>query len=130
MRRDSCTPVLGAVELVSRGGDEAVTALDVDPAEPVFAGHYPGFPIFPGVCLIEFADRSARTAPPPGTATVELAAVDSARFLSPVYPHDRLSAQLAWTRTDGELRCAAVLATDRAGTAAQLRLRYRTGTGA
>ena len=39
------------------------TEYRLDPADPIFTGHYPGFPIYPGVCLIECAHQP-RPAPP------------------------------------------------------------------
>jgi 3-hydroxyacyl-[acyl-carrier-protein] dehydratase len=104
--------------------------MDVDPSELVFAGHYTDFPIFPGVCLVEFAHRSAQSTAPEAAAEIELVAVDSARFLSPVYPRDRLEAELGWAPKDDAWQCTAVLSTRRGGRAAQVRLRYRARAAA
>lgn len=41
------------------GSLSAATLCLADPDEAFFAGHYPGFPIFPGVCVIECVRRSA-----------------------------------------------------------------------
>ncbi|MFB7850058.1 MULTISPECIES: 3-hydroxyacyl-ACP dehydratase FabZ family protein [unclassified Streptomyces] len=104
----------------------AATVCRVDPAEQIFAGHYPGFPIFPGVCVIECVRRSAlATAPGP----VTLAAVESARFRGPVLPGDELAMELVW-KPDGpegrDWRVTATARTDR-GDAASIRLGFRTG---
>jgi 3-hydroxyacyl-[acyl-carrier-protein] dehydratase len=123
----SSSLLVGEIELISSDDGTASTAMDVDATEPVFAGHYPGFPIFPGVCLIEFAHRSAQCTPPHGAGSIKLTMVSSARFLSPVYPGDRLEAELGWTAKDGDWQCSAVLSTKRGGRAAQVRLRYRAG---
>ena len=118
-----CTPLAGAVAVQSRTASETTTTFDVDASEPVFAGHYVGFPIFPGVCLIELAHRSALATAP---HELELASVDAARFLSPVFPGDRVTADLRWSSADGARRVSVDLSTGRAR-AAQVRLRYRGG---
>ncbi|WP_326767587.1 hypothetical protein OG978_26430 [Streptomyces sp. NBC_01591] len=107
----------------------AATVCRIDPAEQIFAGHYPGFPIFPGVCVIECVRRSAlATAPGP----IALTAVESARFRGPVLPGDELSMELVW-KPDGpddhEGRHWRVTATARTGRgdAASIRLRFRSG---
>ncbi|MFD5418013.1 3-hydroxyacyl-ACP dehydratase FabZ family protein [Streptomyces sp. NPDC127069] len=101
------------------------TTVRIDADERVFPGHYPGFPIFPGVCVVELVHRSA-LATAPG-ARVTLRAVESTRFLSPVFPGDRLTVELKWTRREGHWRCEAVAATDR-GRAATVRLRFTEGS--
>ncbi|WP_432037678.1 3-hydroxyacyl-ACP dehydratase FabZ family protein [Streptomyces cucumeris] len=120
------SPVAAGVRVVS-GPDagKAVARVDIDAAEPVFAGHYPDFPIFPGVCVVECAHRAAlATAPEP----VALAAVDSARFGGAVHPGDTLDLKLTWRRRDDGWRCAATAVTPR-GDAASVRLRYRPADG-
>ncbi|MEV4015104.1 hypothetical protein AB0J35_31845 [Nonomuraea angiospora] len=98
-------------------GDTVTSTVLVDPDEPVFAGHYPGFAVFPGVGVVELVDRTLRAAYGDGRVLSEIV---SARFLSPVLPGDLLSVRA--TLRDGE--CAAVVGTGR-GEAARLRLRYR-----
>ncbi|MFD5389011.1 3-hydroxyacyl-ACP dehydratase FabZ family protein [Streptomyces sp. NPDC127074] len=124
-----CSPVAVRVEVVrpaaaaDRGKLRAATAVTVGEDEAVFPGHYPGFPIFPGVCVIECVHLSGLRTPPPGSAALELVAVESTRFLSPVFPGDRLSVDLVWTGGSGAWKCAAKVATER-GPAAQVRLRF------
>ncbi|MGI5531157.1 hypothetical protein ACQEVX_28375 [Streptomyces syringium] len=92
----------------------------------MFAGHYPDFPIFPGVCVVDCAHRSAlATAPEP----VELAAVESARFTGPAFPGDVLDFALKWRRKDDDWRLSATATTAR-GAAASVRLRYRAAGSA
>lgn len=118
------SPVAAAIELVRVDAEEATVAVQVDASEPVLTGHYPGFPIFPGVCVIECVHRgSMATAPESGT---ELAAVESSRFLGPVFPGDRLTVDITWRRMDDAWRSTAKVRSDR-GTVATVRLRYRIG---
>lgn len=117
------TPVLADLSVeVDEPRRTATVKLTVSADEPVFAGHYPHFAIFPGVCLVDCVARAAdRTVPAPG---LQLRAVDSARFLSGVFPGDELRIQLAWRLIGDDWRCAADLSTPR-GAAAVVRLRYR-----
>ena len=52
------------VDEVSRliAGEEAEAAFFVDPGLPVFQGHFPGEPVFPGVYLAEAAAQAAALA--------------------------------------------------------------------
>ena len=65
--------------------------------EPFFAGHFPAFPVMPGVLVIEalaqaaaiLAYRSTRTGPG-GDALFFFAGIDHARFRRQVVPGDQL----------------------------------------
>ena len=64
--------------------------------EPIFTGHFPGQPIFPGVMILEAMAQATgllgfKTTQ--GRADNELylfAAIDNARFKQPVYPGDTM----------------------------------------
>lgn len=107
----------------------ALTVVGIDETEPVFAGHYPDFPIFPGVCIVDCVYRSAiAVAQCAGLALPRLAAVESTRFLGAVYPGDLLSMELE-LRQDGDwLRAKATASTGR-GPAASVKLRLAGGSG-
>jgi 3-hydroxyacyl-[acyl-carrier-protein] dehydratase len=99
-----------------------VTGWRVEPTEPVLAGHYPGFPILPGVYLVEHAHQVACGSPPEG-ADLVLTGVDSARFLAPVLPGDVVRVDLAWSAGPEGWGCRADVHTGR-GPVASVRLRY------
>jgi 3-hydroxyacyl-[acyl-carrier-protein] dehydratase len=83
-------------------GIRCVTTKYIDPAEPVFIGHFPGHPILPGALIIEAAaqtaavmvgakgNRNALDAPHEEGPGHRLAAVRSFRFFKPVYPGSEL----------------------------------------
>lgn len=91
----------------------------IDGTDPVFAGHYPGLPILPGVLLLDHVHRAANADREP----VSLAGVESVRFLAPVLPGDRIT--IAWNWTPDSQRCTAEVSTGR-GTAARMSMRYDT----
>lgn len=117
--------MLGAIHVVRRAEPDSQTSrtrVTVSADEPVFPGHYPGFPIFPGVCEVEYVHLSALLTAPGGP--VELVALDSARFTGPVHPGDRIDIDLRWTTTDDTVVCSASVRGPR-GECANVRLRYR-----
>jgi 3-hydroxyacyl-[acyl-carrier-protein] dehydratase len=80
-------------------GVRCVAVKFVDPADPIFAGHFPAKPILPGVLLIEAVAQTAGvmlgSAAPPGAAATSggvalLAAVNRFKFLKPVIPGQQL----------------------------------------
>src|SRR5690606_25543885 len=79
-------------------GRRAVGVKNVTVNEPVFTGHYPGYPIFPGVLIIEAMAQVGGVAllPEGGDASADgrvplLTGVDKVRFRRPVVPGDQLS---------------------------------------
>lgn len=102
-------------ELTVTAPDTVTTVVDADAA--VFAGHYPGRPVVPGVCLIDLAGQAAARLgfPPSGPALT----VDRAHFTDPVLPGDHLTVTV--TSSDAD-QVAAVLRHER-GNACRVRLR-------
>lgn len=129
------SPLVGALQVRERGDGRLLASMTVDPAEPVLAGHFPGFAIFPGVCLVECAHQSALLALAADTPLRPvLAAVESARFLAPVFPGDEVWVETATQPHDEGWRCSARLTVRRPGQdgqrdAAKVRLRYCSGIG-
>ena len=73
-------------ELVS--ADAAGATIRLLPESPVYQGHFPGYPITPGVCLVEIAlelmGEMADQVGPDGK--VRLVAAKNIKFMSPVLP--------------------------------------------
>ncbi|MBH5335051.1 3-hydroxyacyl-ACP dehydratase [Streptomyces pactum] len=126
------TPVDSIPEVLDPGSETtpARTVVLVEPSEKVLAGHYPGFPIFPGICLVEYVHQSALDTLPGQDGSWKLAAIESTRFVSPVFPGDTVTTELSWQQLPdtGAWRCKAVASTER-GKAAQLRLRFEIRKG-
>jgi 3-hydroxyacyl-[acyl-carrier-protein] dehydratase len=79
----------------------------VDPAEPCFAGHFPGKAVLPGIFLIEAAAQTAGVmlGAPGLTPTGErlLAAVNRFKFLKPVSPGSELRIETRKVSSAGAL---------------------------
>lgn len=127
---DRCRSVRTPFTVVRADGASHTWAVELrlDSAEPVFNGHYRGFPIFAGVFLVETAHRAALDRPPADAPGLRLARLESARFLHPAYPGDTLTFTLRWTRDAAGWVCRATAATER-NPVARIRLRYED-TGA
>lgn len=119
----SCTPLRDDGERLPSSPDITRVRYRIEPDDEIFAGHYPGFPVFPGVCLVECAHRAIVAN---ATEPLWLAAVESTRFTAPTFPGDTLTVSVRSERTTDGLRCVAEAGTDR-GTAAHIRLRYHEG---
>ncbi|MBC6447466.1 hypothetical protein [Actinokineospora xionganensis] len=122
----TCSPVREGIRVDELSGDplrSRTTTIAIDATNPIFAGHYPGFPIFPGIGLVECVHRSA-LATAPDNRDLELAAIESTRFVGPTFPGDELTTDLEWKPADGGWTCLAVISSPR-GEAAKVRLRYR-----
>lgn len=56
--------------------------------EPYLVGHFPGFPVLPGVFILECLDQAIRQVL--AGRSVRLSAVRSMRFLAPIFPGDTM----------------------------------------
>ncbi len=68
--------------------DAAGATVRLLPESPVYAGHFPGYPITPGVCLVEIAlELIAEMAGQAGhDGKVRLVAAKNIKFTSPIIP--------------------------------------------
>lgn len=107
-------------------GVRAVGYKNITFNEPVFTGHFPANPLFPGVYMVEaMAQLGGVVVLEPGEfsrKTPYLAGIDKAKFRRPVVPGDRLTMEvtlvkskrnIGWVsgeaKVDGQLACSAEL---------------------
>jgi len=97
-------------------GVRCVAVKFVDPASPIFSGHFPARPILPGVLLIEAVAQTAcvmlgssasQTAGKALGAMALLAAVNRFKFLKPVTPGQELRVETTKLTEAGQLVCIA-----------------------
>jgi 3-hydroxyacyl-[acyl-carrier-protein] dehydratase len=108
---------------------ESLTALkNVTINEPIFTGHFPGMPIFPGVLILEaLAQATGILGFKTVTERVEnelylFAAIDEARFKKPVLPGDTMILEVKFlkerrnmwkfygeAKVEGQIVCSAEL---------------------
>ncbi|MDJ0346547.1 hypothetical protein QMK19_33145 [Streptomyces sp. H10-C2] len=102
--------------------------IPVDPEAPVFAGHYPAFPLLPGVFTLDAVHQAVLLhADEQHGVRPELEEIRSVRFASPVFPGDLLAIDCVITRAEGVRDVRARCRTGR-GKTATLRLQYRDPT--
>jgi len=122
------TPLTSPVSLLTVEGEDPVTlsaSVLADPGNPLFAGHYPGFPIFPGVCLIECVHRSVLLAAAARGRRLALDQVRSSRFRAPAFPGDHLGVTARITDRGAGWECDGQVLRD-GQEIAKVRLRYRS----
>ena len=91
----------------------SITAeLDVDPKLPLFAGHFPGHPVLPGVIIMEALAQTASFCAPVGRDEPGVlgffAGIDKAKFRNQVQPGDTLTLKATITRNSSRMVVADV----------------------
>lgn len=94
-------------------GESIVAELDVDPELPLFAGHFPSHPVFPGVLIMEALAQAASccilSQRKPGTLGF-FAGIDKAKFRAQVLPGDTIRLEAVITRKSSRMCVAEVAA--------------------
>ncbi|MGH9620141.1 MAG: 3-hydroxyacyl-ACP dehydratase FabZ [Bryobacteraceae bacterium] len=96
-------PMLMVDRVLEMTGDSIVGIKNVTFNEPYFTGHFPGFPVMPGVLIIEAMAQVggllvAKMAPHTRGRIMFLASVEDAKFRKPVVPGDQLRIEMKLTR--------------------------------
>jgi 3-hydroxyacyl-[acyl-carrier-protein] dehydratase len=96
-------PMLMVDRIVEISSDSIVGLKNVTVNEPHFTGHFPGFPVMPGVLIIEAMAQVAgilvgKLAPHTRGKIMFLASVEEAKFRRPVIPGDQLRIEMKMLR--------------------------------
>src|ERR1700756_2500828 len=96
-------PFLMVDRIVEIGEDSIVGLKNVTVNEPHFTGHFPGYPVMPGVLIIEAMAQVAgilvgTVAPHTRGKIMFLASVENAKFRRPVVPGDQLRIEVKMVR--------------------------------
>jgi len=109
-------------------GEGAVGIKNVTATEFCFQGHFPDYPIFPGVLIVEAMAQVGAVAvlsvPENKGKIVLFAGIDGLRFRGPVFPGDTLRIEVKFTKMRGSIGKGAVKATVEGKTVAQGELTF------
>ena len=95
-------PMLLVDRILELEPDRIVGVKNVTVNEPFFQGHFPDFPVMPGVLVVEAMAQVAgvlvlKGIPDRASKLVLLAGIDNAKFRKPVMPGDQLRFELTMT---------------------------------
>jgi len=93
-------PMLLVDRIVELEADRIVGIKNVTANEPFFSGHFPDFPVMPGVLIVEALAQTAgvlvlNSIPDRESKLVLLASIESAKFRRPVVPGDQLRLEMS-----------------------------------
>jgi beta-hydroxyacyl-ACP dehydratase FabZ len=109
-------PFLLVDRIVELEPERIVGIKNVTANEPQFTGHFPDFPVMPGVLIIEAMAQTAgvlvlKSIPDRDKKLVLLVAVENARFRRPVVPGDTLRMEMKVIRRKASVAKMAGIAT-------------------
>jgi len=92
-------PFLLVDRIVELEAERIVGIKNVTVNEPFFTGHFPDFPVMPGVLIVEAMAQAAgvlvlKSIPDRDSKLVLLVAIENARFRKPVVPGDTLRLEM------------------------------------
>lgn len=102
-------PMLLVDRIVECDDEERIVGIkNVTANEPFFAGHFPEYPVMPGVLIIEAMAQvgcilALKILKKEGHASVLFTGIDDVRFRKPVVPGDVLRLELTKIKQRGEL---------------------------
>jgi len=96
-------PMLLVDRILENEPERIVGIKNVTANEPFFVGHFPDFPVMPGVLIVEAMAQVAgvlvlQQVPDRDRKLVLLATVEQAKFRRPVLPGDQLRIEMVLTR--------------------------------
>lgn len=101
-------PFLLVDRIIELEAERIVGIKNVTANEPFFNGHFPDFPVMPGVLIVEAMAQTAgvlvlKSIPDRHSKLVFLVSVDAARFRRPVVPGDQLRIEMNVIRRKGSV---------------------------
>jgi beta-hydroxyacyl-ACP dehydratase FabZ len=101
-------PFLLVDRIIELEPERIVGIKNVTVNEPFFLGHFPDFPVMPGVLIVEAMAQTAGVLilngiPDRENKLVFLASVDNAKFRRPVVPGDQLRMEMTVIRRKGSV---------------------------
>ena len=92
-------PFLLVDQITELEPERIVGIKNVTANEPFFNGHFPDFPVMPGVLIVEAMAQTAgilvlKSIPDRDSKLVLLVSIDAARFRRPVVPGDQLRLEM------------------------------------
>jgi len=96
-------PMLLVDRIVELEAERIVGIKNVTANEPFFAGHFPDFPVMPGVLIVEAMAQTAgvlvlKSIPDRESKRVLLVSIERAKFRKPVIPGDQLRLEMTVVR--------------------------------
>ena len=93
-------PFLLVDRIVELEAERVVGIKNVTANEPFFQGHFPDFPVMPGVLIVEAMAQAAgvlvlKSIPDRDKKLVLLVAIENAKFRKPVVPGDQLRLEMS-----------------------------------
>jgi beta-hydroxyacyl-ACP dehydratase FabZ len=109
-------PFLLVDRIVEMEPERIVGIKQVTLNEPYFQGHFPDFPVMPGVLIVEAMAQAAgvlvlKSMPDRANKLVLLVAIENARFRRPVIPGDTLRMEMKITKRKASVAKMAGVAT-------------------
>src|SRR6266849_5800891 len=101
-------PMLLVDRIVELEAERVVGIKNVTANEPFFGGHFPDFPVMPGVLIVEAMAQTAgilvlKSIPDRDKKLVFLVSVDAAPFRKPVVPGDQLRLEMSVIKRKGSV---------------------------
>lgn len=101
-------PFLLVDRIIELEAERIVGIKNVTVNEPFFTGHFPDFPVMPGVLIVEAMAQTAgilvlKSIPDRDSKLVLLVSVDGARFRRPVVPGDTLRLEMQLIKRKGSV---------------------------
>ena len=101
-------PFLLVDRILELDAERIVGIKSVTANEPFFNGHFPDFPVMPGVLIVEAMAQTAgvlvlKSIPDRDTKLVLLVSIDGAKFRRPVVPGDQLRIEMTVIKRKGSV---------------------------